>query len=540
MAEEEVETHEGPKEHEAKHYEQTTRCHSDGCSLGRAQADTDWESLMAGVYRGGQSFALENSGHRYAAPSDATFQAVLAAIRPSENHAIEPMVTGWREVSKDLSDFEERHKYNIEQLSKFWTGDDFDSFIETNDELKTLVFDTVDKIDSVATSLDQAGQEIFTQQGGDTGHIPFPEPQYYVKNGGCGEAKIHFRPPWHSGDCEIMDDEKAAFWFGGGAADGGTGDGNTNWGEEMFVSADEWRQGRVNYLVQNGMDQAEAQSIADGELDDWIFYEREDVAEALKSASERTADDISVRKTNQEGGVNETEYDATPGKPPAITEGEELEQPPNLTNPSPPGSPSIPGGMSDMPSAQSPGDFSGDLGTPDTPPNVGTDPGKYNPGIDTGGLNDDNPWESNVPDPDDISGGLASGGGGLGGLGGGGLGGGPGGGVGGGAGGGLGGGGLGGAMGAGMGGMMGGAGGGRGAGAGGGRGAGGRGAGGPKGMGKGMGAGGGRGMAGGMMGGAGGGRGPMGQGEGEQEAGTWLTEDEDVWGIGNEEEDPYA
>jgi hypothetical protein len=54
-------------------------------------------------------------------------------------------------------------------------------------------------------------------------------------------------------------------------------------------------------------------------------------------------------------------------------------------------------------------------------------------------------------------------------------------------------------------------------------------------MGKGMGAG-----MGGMMGGAGGGRGAGGPGEGEQESGTWLTEEDDVWGIGNEEEDPYA
>jgi hypothetical protein len=48
------------------------------------------------------------------------------------------------------------------------------------------------------------------------------------------------------------------------------------------------------------------------------------------------------------------------------------------------------------------------------------------------------------------------------------------------------------------------------------------------------------GMAGGMMGGAGGGRGMGGPGEDGQESGTWLTEDDDVWGIGNEEEDPYA
>lgn len=55
-----------------------------------------------------------------------------------------------------------------------------------------------------------------------------------------------------------------------------------------------------------------------------------------------------------------------------------------------------------------------------------------------------------------------------------------------------------------------------------------------------MGAGaGGRGMAGGMMG-AGGGRGMGGPGDENGESGTWLTEDDDVWGIGNEKDDPYA
>ncbi len=41
-----------------------------------------------------------------------------------------------------------------------------------------------------------------------------------------------------------------------------------------------------------------------------------------------------------------------------------------------------------------------------------------------------------------------------------------------------------------------------------------------------------------MMGGAGGR--PGGAPGEDGETGTWLTEDDDVWGIGNENEDPYA
>jgi hypothetical protein len=40
-AAEDIETSEGPTAHEASHYRQTTSCHKDGCSLGRAQADTE-------------------------------------------------------------------------------------------------------------------------------------------------------------------------------------------------------------------------------------------------------------------------------------------------------------------------------------------------------------------------------------------------------------------------------------------------------------------------------------------------------------------
>jgi uncharacterized protein YukE len=162
-----IDPHEGPAEHEARHYQQTTSCHKDGCSLGRSQADTDWESLMAGVYYAEQNFVLENSGHRFAAPDQTTFDAVLAAIRPSPKHAIDPIAREWEKTSRDLTDFQERHKYNMEQLSQYWEGEDFESFEETNGELKKLVLDTVDKIDEVATELDAAGQAIWTQQGAD-------------------------------------------------------------------------------------------------------------------------------------------------------------------------------------------------------------------------------------------------------------------------------------------------------------------------------------------------------------------------------------
>jgi len=44
---------------------------------------------------------------------------------------------------------------------------------------------------------------------------------------------------------------------------------------------------------------------------------------------------------------------------------------------------------------------------------------------------------------------------------------------------------------------------------------------------------------GGMMGGAGGARG-MGGSDDQDGKDTWLVEEDDVWGIGNADEDPYA
>ncbi|MEU6857975.1 hypothetical protein AB0B28_03735 [Glycomyces sp. NPDC046736] len=518
-SQEEIETHDGPTEHTAQHYEATNGCNADGCNLGRSPADTAWESLMAGVYRADKAFHLENSEHRFAAPDQGTFDAVVAAIRPDPKHAIKPIAEAWGQISEDLADIEARRKFNMERLSHDWEGDDFDAFAESGEELRKLILDTVDKINSVATELDQAGIEIYTQQGGGSGEIPFPEPQYYVKQGGCGDAKTHFRPPWHSGDCQIMDDETAYMWYGGSDADGQGEDGG--WSDGLFVSAGQWRDGRVEYLVGQGMDESEARQVAENELDDWAFYERQDIAEALQSASDRSADDIVTRQTNMESGVNQTSYDATPGSLPAISAGEEIEQSPSLSGASSPSLPSLASGS--FSGSGSPSDITGSLGDYASPPTSSRSGG----GSSLTPVSPKNPWDTSGTGSDEISGGLASGG--LGGGGGGALG----------AASGLGGAGLGGGSPlGGAGGMSGMVGGGIGAGATAGRaGAVGKAGALPNGMGK-LGAAGG---AGGMMGGAGGaGRGAPGSDNPEDESSTLLKEDRDIWGAVSEEDDPYA
>jgi hypothetical protein len=521
------------------------QCDEDGCSLGDHPAQKYWEKLMSAVPvrdSADASYIRPKEVDKLAMPKDEHFTKVVEAMRPPgcADHALDWISKHFDEkIYMPWESFPDELRAKTESLSKDWVGDDFDAFSETIQATVELAVGVLTDVDSVMTLLNTEQENIFAQQGGyDGGRVPFPSPQFYTEDNWFCEDEVHCRPPWwDEGTCRKIKPEDAIFMVGvdpqylnevNGAIESRVQE-LTEYHQQNAQVAQQY--GEVYYSPSEEEIRRQAREEILTQTDEFQNKVRDD----YESASQDNNDDIVSRANDVDRSLSRYE-DPTEPRQPALTNGGTEPDPYGGTT-SPP-SPSVPS-MSG-PDAPSPSDYTPPPGidTP-TPP----DPGELDrPGTVTppgpGGL-DDNPWESSVPDPDDISGGLASGGGGLGG-GGGGLGGGglPGGGAGGGPGGGAGGG-LGGGMpGGGMGGMMGAGGGGRGAGAGagGGRGAGGRGGGGgPKGMGKGMGAG-----MGGMMGGAGGGRGAGGPGEGEQESGTWLTEEDDVWGIGNEEEDPYA
>lgn len=516
-------------------------------------AEEAWLRLMSAVPTEGQTARISPARdiQSYALPNGESVNSLVASLRPSspDDYAIDRISSEWKTVYHALNPVPEDLKNGLSTLSEDWKGEDYDAFEEQVEKViknvRTVLADIWgegSEAGGAVKILDEKSGSIYGQQGGD--ECVYPSPKFHLEDAAACSHKIHIRPPYF-GACEVFADDEtkvAMEWAG--------------FEPTIIDEVQEERQRIYDWYIETSnqypefeVDGMRGEQLANAKADEYAQRETDrlgtDGQEQLQAQATQVNEDITDRHENTDLMVSEITPEAKTSDPTAFNEGGDVETPgsggldggsppgggapPGLGDMNPPGSPS---GLTptspnspNLPDGNGPGDFN----SPNSPnsPNL---PDPNNPGLD------DDPWSPSSPDPDDLGGGLASGGGlgsgsglgggpGLGGPGGG-MGGGPGGGIGaggGGIGGGVGG--VGGMMGAGGGarGMGAGAGGGRGAGAGGGRGAGGAG----------------RGMMGGMMGGAGG-RGMGGAGEDGQETGTWLTEDDDVWGIGNEDSDPYA
>ncbi|GAB3994407.1 hypothetical protein GCM10029992_08700 [Glycomyces albus] len=512
-------------------------CGHDDCNIPpKTDAETAWEELMAPIPVGGIRMRAPNEPNSYFYPDQGTFEHVLSAIRPggadSDNYAMRTISSAWKHVSEtQLQAIYDDLDIAIKNLANSWEGDDFDGLSDTMDETLQMITNTQGKIDTLVTDLDEVADTVEQRQGLQSGDTPFPPAQLYMKEADCCDGyKVHIRPPWGT-DCERF--EGSYEIADALAAEGGV----------IVEETREFINNRTDELVDSGMSQEEAETQAREEAMYEIEGSRDEQLQAYVDTTNDEIADIKSRRTEADMAVEAMNTGARPETPPDIADEEEIEPSPGPGAPPAGGAPSVsgldgfgnntPGASPSMPDLGGGSGGSGSYGggTGGLP---GYDPN--NPG-GSGGLDDDNPWGGGLDDPDDIGvvwpaaaavsalPGLGTGGG-PGGLG-----------TGAGAGAGAGAGGIGGMMGAG------GAGAGRGAGAAGGRGAG-RGAGGGMRGGAGAGAGAGRGAGGrgmtGMMGGGAGGRPGMGAGEGEGGDDTWLTEDDDVWGIGNEDDDPYA
>ncbi|WP_199034236.1 hypothetical protein [Glycomyces salinus] len=522
-------------------------CTNGSCENQNNPGEEPWLQLMSCIPVTGQIGKIKPIPSGMATPNDMEVSEIVEQLRGSDgdDYAIQAIKEGWQDFMDVFQPLEGHLQTALEALSQEWTGDDYDAFEEQVEIVKGNLAKVKEDIGSadgqgggngILAMLEQKQLSIYALQGGDAGEVLFPAPLVWVDGRGFWKsAQFHVRPAFWAGECEIIDDACA------------NDSGNDILELAGYPDNDDYRNevtqfetDRAAYYESNGYSPSEAQSMAEEDANAQVTQDVDDLDEDYQQRLDNITTDITTRRDmadDEVGGFSPTvsNSDAT-----SVGDGGADPMGYDGLNPGGGGSgdvPTMPGGGGLNP----PGGPSGGIGggggfDPPSPPGSPGGPGLGDPpGGDGGGLDPDNPWGSGgIDDPDDIGGGLASGGGGAVappgiGTGGGGPGGlGPGAGAGAGAG-------------AGGMGMMGaggmGAGRGAGAGAAGGRGAGGRGAGG---MGAGRGAGaGGRGMTG-MMGGGAGGRPGMGAGEGEGNGDTWLTEEDDVWGIGNEDDDPYA
>ncbi|WP_026932081.1 hypothetical protein [Glycomyces tenuis] len=474
----------------------------------RHYQEETWIELMSPVPKVHQSITLEPSPG-VAQPNPLIFEEIRDALRPLgiAAHSIEAVRFGWEQLHEALKDTPNRLSSKLVDLSQEWEGDDFDAFAEQVEIAGSNLTEALDEIDTAKVELQYLEDRIYADQGGDSCEIPFPAPDVWrAGDSMINDSRIHVRPAWASGDC---------------TKDRGEGQSWENLGlpQDFTQSLEELVDQRAEQYTQTGMDPTSARLQACSDYDQSLFDFGEHFSETMKRASDQYNEGIEALHTDIATAQGDPALEHSTRTPPAITDIGFKLPPPELIPP-----PEIdPPPISDFgdyepepvdpPELPAPDSNLG--GTPTIPSSSGLEHGGFgSPGSVTGGTGwdaDDNPWGAAFDDDDEISGGLASGGAGApSGLpsGAGGIGApssaGPGG--------------VGGAM------IPGGN---------GGAGAGGRGA--ATGARSATGAG--RGRPG-MMGG--GGRGAGSSGENEKGRETWLNEDEDVWGIVNEDDDPYA
>lgn len=497
-------------------------------------AEPAWVNLMSAVPKRAGTSNLTTARDDVALPNDQDISALVASIRPAnpQDYALDTIADEWMEIRTPIIEIRAALKSGLETLAEDWTGSDYDAF---EDEVSTVLrnFATVVKdigeseSEGIIGVLTEKSNAIYAQQGEQA--IVYPAPKFWLEDAAGCSHKIHIRPPFFP-SCEVHANDETSHALETAGFDPGIIEEVNDYQEQQYQS---W----YNEYTAAGMEESEARQMATERAQEDADGYASDLGTTGTADYQARAAEVNGEITTRESTASTEAATLQTDYAPA----EETTFDNNDTNLTPSGGLDS-GNYGGAPDISGTGGTSS-MNSPAEPSSLSALNSTSNPGSTTGwndysttpdtGLDDENPWDSAGSDPDDVSGGLASGGtGGLGGgtgpggfgSGGGGLGGtggafgtapGPGG-MGGGAGG--------------MGGMVGG-------GAGGDRGAGTTGATGRGALGKAGSAG--RGGTS-MM--SGGGRGAPGSSEEETTGkGTWLTEDEDVWGRApDEDNDPYA
>jgi hypothetical protein len=542
-------------------------CGNGDCQNTHNPAEEAWVKLVSAIPVAGQIQYLKCVATGTAAPTQDEVQSLVSQIRPADpdKYALDEIANHWVNFNYDISQNEGTAvalilRSKLTELSNGWQGNDFDAFAEQMEAVfancEQIMNDIGDPSSGMIGLLVQKSSEIHLLQGGASGELPYPAPQYWVEDEMSlfTDGRIHVRAPFTNGDCDIAED---CTFAGTGTTDeamelSGFDSEYTNELNQYVVDQTEYHYTRLKAEHVNGVDttgmnateKTEATTLTASQ-ESSLRAEAERLAQ--QDANDRAKQDYDAGSQDYEARANEQNDTVTARWQDAETSASEF-----VPTVQPSGDTTFRDSAGDLSgSGYSPPGGGNWNGSVDSSGSAGLTPpatsnslsgGNLSSGSNTGTDIGSNPWESSTGDDDDTSGGLASGGLSAGTLPGSGLGTG----TGMGAGGGAGGGGLGpgsglfgpaaggtGGM-SGMSGMTGAGGAGRGAGAGG--------------MGKGQGlfgktagaGAGGKAGAGGMMGG---GRGANGLGDDEEaNTGTWLTEDEDVWGLArfNDENDPLA
>jgi hypothetical protein len=180
-------------------------CSNAACANPTAHpAETGWQQLVSAVPVERQLYRLRPKGAGMSFPTEADFRAAVGAVRPeyADAHSIERLRSAWSDnVAGRLADWSEQIKANLADLSEGWAGADFEAFEAACGQTRELVDDLIDDIDATVASLQSTEEALYILQGGDSGEIPYPAPQFWIDGDWHSWASVHIRPAWWHGDC---------------------------------------------------------------------------------------------------------------------------------------------------------------------------------------------------------------------------------------------------------------------------------------------------------------------------------------------------
>jgi uncharacterized protein YukE len=167
-------------------------------------AELDWQQLVSAVPVTGQLYRLRPKEAGMAFPTEADFRAAVAAVRPerADAHSLEHLRNAWSEnVTGRIADWSEQIKSNLNELAEGWSGTDFEAFEAACTQTRELVDDLVDDIDATVANLQSTEEALYSIQGGSSGEIPYPAPQFWIDGDWHSWVSVHVRPAWWHGDC---------------------------------------------------------------------------------------------------------------------------------------------------------------------------------------------------------------------------------------------------------------------------------------------------------------------------------------------------
>ncbi|QSB05291.1 hypothetical protein [Natronoglycomyces albus] len=194
-------------------------CSLDGCTLARNPADQAWIELMSAIPKEDSLVRdLHTAPSSAVMPSEHMFNDIVSLLRPDngERHAMESISKLWRdEIADSLYDDADSLEAVLKDASHAWHGADFDSLHEHIQQCLNALRTTGEHADLVSAELYEQSETIHTLQGGDSGEIPFPAPQFFDANIRKESADVHVRPPfWSEGNCQRVTMDEALAMVG--------------------------------------------------------------------------------------------------------------------------------------------------------------------------------------------------------------------------------------------------------------------------------------------------------------------------------------